>query len=186
MNARLTDTGSDRRRNCLKFNDGLYIFVHRMLVILYGPSFEDRLLDLRSALRLRVKTFTQDSLAEAAITFDDEDGEETTVAVTGGRVKLQWKPDFGARWAALGIDFEMFGKDHGPNMGLYDRICEALADRLEGVGGGLEEVLPTVKHEGLVDRVRLGEDLLRELARLRDGYDLAFRGLLHRVCRIRL
>ncbi|MEI9930929.1 MAG: hypothetical protein WDM89_10360 [Rhizomicrobium sp.] len=27
------------------------------------------------------------------------------------------------RWAALGVDFEMFGKDHQPNQGLYDRIC---------------------------------------------------------------
>jgi lysyl-tRNA synthetase class 1 len=64
--------------------------------------------------------------AAATITFDDEDGEETTIPVTGGHVKLQWKPDFGARWAALGVDFEMFGKDHGPNMGIYDRICQAL------------------------------------------------------------
>ena len=44
-------------------------------------------------------------------------------------MKLQWKPDFGARWAALGVDFEMFGKDHGPNMGVYDRICVALGGR---------------------------------------------------------
>ncbi|MBA4208748.1 MAG: lysine--tRNA ligase [Parvibaculum sp.] len=64
--------------------------------------------------------------ADATITFDDEDGEETTLPVTGGHVKLQWKPDFGARWAALGVDFEMFGKDHGPNMSVYDRICQAL------------------------------------------------------------
>jgi lysyl-tRNA synthetase, class I len=63
------------------------------------------------------------------ITFDDEEGVETTLPVTGGNVKLQWKPDFGARWAALGVDFEMFGKDHGPNMGVYDRICEALGGR---------------------------------------------------------
>ncbi|RST86901.1 lysine--tRNA ligase [Aquibium carbonis] len=63
------------------------------------------------------------------ITFDDEDGVETTLPVTGGKVKLQWKPDFGARWAALGVDFEMFGKDHGPNMGVYDRICVALGGR---------------------------------------------------------
>ncbi|HUD53330.1 lysine--tRNA ligase [Parvibaculum sp.] len=66
------------------------------------------------------------NVADATIVFDDEDGEETTLPVTGGRVKLQWKPDFGARWAALGVDFEMFGKDHGPNMGVYDRICKAL------------------------------------------------------------
>lgn len=67
--------------------------------------------------------------AAGTITFDDEDGTETTLSVTGGKVKLQWKPDFGARWAALGVDFEMFGKDHGPNMGVYDRICEALGGK---------------------------------------------------------
>ncbi|MBN9038959.1 MAG: lysine--tRNA ligase [Rhizobiales bacterium] len=67
--------------------------------------------------------------AAGTITFDDEDGTETTLPVTGGRVKLQWKPDFGARWAALDVDFEMFGKDHGPNMGVYDRICVALGGR---------------------------------------------------------
>ncbi len=60
------------------------------------------------------------------ITFDDEDGREWTLPVTGGRVKLQWKPDFGARWAALGVDFEMYGKDHSTNTPIYDRICEIL------------------------------------------------------------
>ena len=60
------------------------------------------------------------------ITFADEDGTDTTLPVTGGHVKLQWKPDFGMRWAALGIDFEMFGKDHQSNAIIYDRICEIL------------------------------------------------------------
>ncbi|MDQ6437416.1 lysine--tRNA ligase [Mesorhizobium sp. LHD-90] len=62
------------------------------------------------------------------ITFDD-DGAETTLPVTGGRVKMQWKPDFGMRWAALGVDFEMFGKDHQTNQAIYDRICEILGGR---------------------------------------------------------
>jgi lysyl-tRNA synthetase class 1 len=63
------------------------------------------------------------------ITFDDEDGKETTLSVTGGRVKLQWKPDFGMRWAALGVDFEMFGKDHQTNAVIYDKICAILGGR---------------------------------------------------------
>ena len=62
------------------------------------------------------------------ITFDDE-GTETTLSVTGGKVKLQWKPDFGMRWAALGVDFEMFGKDHQTNAVIYDRICNLLGGR---------------------------------------------------------
>ncbi len=60
------------------------------------------------------------------VTFDDEDGSEVTMPVTGGNVKLQWKPDFGARWAALGVDFEMYGKDHQPNTMVYDSICRAV------------------------------------------------------------
>jgi lysyl-tRNA synthetase, class I len=67
--------------------------------------------------------------AAGTITFNDEDGEETTLPVTGGKVKLQWKPDFGARWAALGVDFEMFGKDHQTNAAIYDRICVILGGR---------------------------------------------------------
>jgi lysyl-tRNA synthetase class 1 len=63
------------------------------------------------------------------ITFDDETGREWTVPVTGGRVKLQWKPDFGARWAALDVDFEMYGKDHSTNTPIYDGICEVLGGR---------------------------------------------------------
>lgn len=63
------------------------------------------------------------------ITFDDPDGREWTLPVTGGNVKLQWKPDFGARWAALGVDFEMYGKDHSTNTPIYDRICEILGHR---------------------------------------------------------
>jgi lysyl-tRNA synthetase class 1 len=63
------------------------------------------------------------------VTFDDETGKEWTVPVTGGRVKLQWKPDFGARWAALGVDFEMYGKDHSTNTPIYDRICEILGGK---------------------------------------------------------
>jgi lysyl-tRNA synthetase class 1 len=63
---------------------------------------------------------------DGTITFADEDGGDTTLPVTGGNVKLQWKPDFGMRWAALGVDFEMFGKDHQTNQVLYDKICAIL------------------------------------------------------------
>ena len=65
----------------------------------------------------------------ATITFDDDTGREWTLPVTGGNVKLQWKPDFGARWAALGVDFEMYGKDHSTNTPIYDGICEVLGGR---------------------------------------------------------
>ena len=60
------------------------------------------------------------------VTFEDEDGTDVTIPVTGGRTKLQWKPDFGMRWAALDVDFEMFGKDHQDNAKIYSKICRIL------------------------------------------------------------
>jgi len=66
---------------------------------------------------------------DGTVTFDDEEGREWTLPVTGGNVKFQWKPDFGARWAALDVDFEMYGKDHSTNTPIYDRICEILGGK---------------------------------------------------------
>jgi lysyl-tRNA synthetase class 1 len=66
---------------------------------------------------------------DGTVTFEDEDGRDTTVPVTGGHVKMQWKPDFGMRWAALDVDFEMFGKDHQTNAHIYDKICEILGGK---------------------------------------------------------
>ena len=66
---------------------------------------------------------------EGTVIFDDDTGREWTVPVTGGNVKLQWKPDFGARWAALGVDFEMYGKEHATNTAIYTRICSLLGGK---------------------------------------------------------
>ncbi len=67
--------------------------------------------------------------SDGTITFADEDGTDVTVPVTGGNAKLQWKPDFGMRWAALDVDFEMYGKDHSTNTPIYDKICRVLGGR---------------------------------------------------------
>ncbi|MAN46739.1 MAG: lysine--tRNA ligase [Alphaproteobacteria bacterium] len=66
---------------------------------------------------------------KGTVTFEDETGKEFTVPVTGGHVKMQWKPDFGMRWAALGVDFEMFGKDHQANAPIYSKITRILGKR---------------------------------------------------------
>ena len=62
-------------------------------------------------------------VAKGTITYVEEDGSELEVPVTGGHCKLQWKPDMGMRWAALGVDYEMYGKDHLASAKLYDAIC---------------------------------------------------------------
>lgn len=76
----------------------------------------------RSGKVLLARVVSHD-VAKGTITYVEEDGSEETVPVTGGRCKLQWKPDFGMRWAALGVDYEMYGKDHLPSQPLYDEIC---------------------------------------------------------------
>jgi lysyl-tRNA synthetase, class I len=49
-----------------------------------------------------------------------------TTLVTGGRCKLQWKPDWAMRWVALGVDYEMAGKDLIDSVKLSGEICRAL------------------------------------------------------------
>ena len=61
------------------------------------------------------------------ITYEDPDtGERLTTPVTGGRCKLQWKPDWAMRWVALGVDYEMAGKDLINSVKLSGEICRAL------------------------------------------------------------
>lgn len=73
---------------------------------------------------LQVKMI-ETNIAKGTLTYMDGD-ERVETPVTGGHCKLQWKPDFGMRWAALNVDYEMYGKDHMPNAGIYSRICEIL------------------------------------------------------------
>jgi lysyl-tRNA synthetase class 1 len=60
------------------------------------------------------------------VVFVDEDGSETEIPVTGGHVKCQWKADWALRWLALGIDYEMAGKDLISSVELSSKIVCAL------------------------------------------------------------
>ncbi|MBV9510608.1 MAG: lysine--tRNA ligase [Caulobacteraceae bacterium] len=60
------------------------------------------------------------------IVFEDVDGKRIETLVTGGAVKLQWKPDWAARWAALGVDYEMAGKDLIDSVKVSSQICRVL------------------------------------------------------------
>ena len=57
---------------------------------------------------------------------DPETGEKVETKVTGGAVKCQWKADWAMRWAALGVDYEMAGKDLIDSVTLSSKICRAL------------------------------------------------------------
>ncbi|MDB5460121.1 MAG: lysine--tRNA ligase [Caulobacteraceae bacterium] len=50
---------------------------------------------------------------KGTIVFRDEDGELTEVSVTGGRVKMQWKPDWAMRWTALGVCLQTEAENAG-------------------------------------------------------------------------
>ena len=60
------------------------------------------------------------------IVFADEDGSLTEVPVTGGHVKLQWRPDWAARWTALKVDFEMSGKDLVDSVRVSNKLTRVL------------------------------------------------------------
>ena len=57
---------------------------------------------------------------------DPENDKLVEVPVTGGHVKCQWKADWALRWAALGVDYEMSGKDLIESVKLSSRICKVL------------------------------------------------------------
>jgi lysyl-tRNA synthetase, class I len=64
---------------------------------------------------------------EGAIVWKDPDtGESFETPVTGGHCKLQWKPDWAMRWVALGVDYEMAGKDLIDSVKLSGQIATAL------------------------------------------------------------
>ncbi len=64
--------------------------------------------------------------AAGTIIYEEEDGSLVETPVTGGRCKLQWKPDWGMRWHVLGVDYEMSGKDLIPSVDLAGKICRVL------------------------------------------------------------
>lgn len=63
------------------------------------------------------------------IKYINSKGKEIEQSFLNGGCKLQWKCDFGMRWAALDVDYELYGKDHYPNEKIYKRICESLGKK---------------------------------------------------------
>src|SRR6476469_9778955 len=83
-------------------------------------------IDPRSGQVLQVPVVGHDA-KRGTITYEEPESKERfTVPVTGGACKLQWKPDWAMRWVALGIDYEMAGKDLIDSVKLSGEICKAL------------------------------------------------------------
>ncbi|MBK6493174.1 MAG: lysine--tRNA ligase [Sphingomonadales bacterium] len=94
----------------------------------------------KSGIVLQVPVEVVDADA-GLIRFDDE-GETVTQSILGGQAKLQWKVDWAMRWVALGVDYEMYGKD------LTDSGVQS---------GKIAQVLGGRKPEGLIYEMFLDE-----------------------------
>ena len=82
----------------------------------------------RSGRVLQVPVEVIDAQA-GLIAFDDEDGSRVEQSALGGRAKLQWKVDWAMRWVALGVDYEMAGKDLIDSVTQSGRIARVLGGR---------------------------------------------------------
>ena len=68
--------------------------------------------------------------AAGSVTWTDPaDGRTYETSVKGGACKLQWKADWAMRWYALGVDYEMSGKDLIDSVKLSTRICRILGSQ---------------------------------------------------------
>ncbi|MDK9722159.1 MAG: lysine--tRNA ligase [Rhodospirillales bacterium] len=65
-------------------------------------------------------------LDAGTIVYKDEAGRLVETPVTGGNCKMQWKADWAMRWYALGVDYEMSGKDLIDSVTLSSKICRIL------------------------------------------------------------
>ena len=67
--------------------------------------------------------------AETGMVAYEEDGERIEQSVFSGGAKLQWKVDWAMRWVALGVDYEMYGKDLTDSGIQSGKIAKALGGR---------------------------------------------------------
>jgi lysyl-tRNA synthetase, class I len=81
----------------------------------------------KSGIVLQVPVEVLD-VEKGLIAFVD-DGERIEQTILGGKAKLQWKVDWAMRWAALGVDYEMSGKDLIDSVTQSSKICRVLGAR---------------------------------------------------------
>jgi len=73
---------------------------------------------------LQVKIDEYRPSKQTIIYKDPENNKKFETLVTGGNCKLQWKVDWAMRWMALGVDYEMCGKDLAESVNLASKICK--------------------------------------------------------------
>ena len=75
---------------------------------------------------LQVPMIERNMTAGTVVYIDPDTHKRVETKVTGGAVKCQWKADWAMRWTALGVDYEMAGKDLIDSVTLSSQICKAL------------------------------------------------------------
>jgi lysyl-tRNA synthetase class 1 len=80
---------------------------------------------------LRTRKFAGWDAAKQLVQWRDRDGATGTVGLDEGRLKLDWRLDWPARWAKYGVTIEPFGRDHATKGGSYD-TGKVLVDRVFG------------------------------------------------------
>jgi lysyl-tRNA synthetase class 1 len=103
---------------------------------------------------------------EHRVVYVDEDGWEDAADYSRGEGKLGWRVELAARWKALGVTFEPFGKDHtsrGGSTETADRMAREVFDY--PVPGRYEYEWISIKGKGAMSSskgiVLLPSDLLR-------------------------
>jgi lysyl-tRNA synthetase class 1 len=81
----------------------------------------------KSGIVLQVPVEVIDAEA-GTIAFEDA-GERIVQSALGGHAKLQWKVDWAMRWVALGVDYEMAGKDLIDSVVQSGKIARVLGGR---------------------------------------------------------
>ncbi len=67
--------------------------------------------------------------AAATVFWTDANGRRFETSVLGGGAKCQWKADWAMRWFALGVDYEMSGKDLIDSVKLSGQVCRVLGGK---------------------------------------------------------
>ena len=80
----------------------------------------------KTGIVMQVPMERWDANAGTVVWRDPDSGERFETSVKGGACKLQWKADWAMRWYALGVDYEMSGKDLIDSVKLSSRICRVL------------------------------------------------------------
>ena len=132
----------DALRNVLRNNQGILDIMLPTLRAERAATYSPILpVSPTSGVVLQVPVEVVDADA-GIIRFTDETGETIEQSALGGQAKLQWKVDWAMRWVALGVDYEMYGKD------LTDSGVQS---------GKIAQVLGGRKPEGLIYELFLDE-----------------------------